>query len=259
MKFIANTPAAVVGNAVVAADVHLGLEYELQEHGLRLFPKPRKVAEEFNKLLKKFGAGELIILGDLKHDCRGFEEREKRMMKEFLAHLKAERVIVCKGNHDSQLEEISGIELVPAGGFVYESEGRTYGCHHGHAWPAKELFDADSLLMGNNHPAIAFVDGLGHRREEKAWVKGELKASKKFGTRRQDAIVFPAYSKLSGGIAFNTHRESGLLGPLFNNGLFDLEAAEAFLLSGVRLGRIGDLRRGLPQLAGRSRRRPALA
>lgn len=242
MRFVANAPAAVVGGAIVASDVHLGIEYELQEKGVRLFPKPRKIAAEFNKLLKQFHASELLFLGDLKHDCRGFEEREKRMMREFLAHLAAERVVVCKGNHDSQLEEVAGIEVVAPEGFVYKAGGKTYGMHHGHAWPGKKLLQADCLLMGNNHPTIAFVDKLGHKREEKAWIAGELKASKKFGTRRQKAIVFPAYSRLSGGIAFNAHECRELLGPLFKNELFDLEDAEAFLLSGVRLGMIRRLR-----------------
>ncbi len=243
MKFVVNAPAAVVGAALVVSDVHLGIEYELQQKGVRLFPQPKKEAKKFNDLLRKTHATELVVLGDLKHDCRGFEEREKKMMAEFLAHLNAEKTVVCKGNHDSQLEEISGIQVVGPQGFVLRSGKVSYGLHHGHAWPGRELLKADFLLMGNNHPTIEFVDASGHRTQEKAWVKGEIKQSKKFGTTKQKAIVFPAFSQLSGGTAFNRHACNEMLGPLFKNNLFDLEHAEAFLLNGVRLGRIKDLRK----------------
>ncbi len=243
MRFIANHPAAVIGRALVVSDVHLGIEYELQRKGLRLYPHPKKVADGINKLLRQFKCRQLIVLGDLKHDCRGYTERERKMMHEFLAALAVQQVTVCKGNHDSGLDGMPGITLVPAEGFVFKAGRRTYGMSHGHAWPAKELLAADVLLMGNNHPTILFQDALGHKDFEKAWIEGEIKASRKFGTHKQKAIVFPAYSQLSGGIAFNAEPPCNLLGPLFKNGLFDVEDAEAVLLNGVRLGRIRKLRK----------------
>jgi putative SbcD/Mre11-related phosphoesterase len=243
MRFIANVPAAVIGNALVVSDVHLGIEYELQRKGLRLYPRPKKVADGLNRLLRQFKCRQLIVLGDLKHDCLGFDERERKMMHEFLAALAVDAVTVCKGNHDSGLDGMPGITLVPAEGFVFTAAGKTYGMHHGHAWPAKALLAADVLLMGNNHPTILFEDALGHKEFKKAWIEGRIKASKKFGTRKQKAIVFPCYSQLSGGIAFNAEKPENLLGPLFKNRLFDVENATAVLLDGVRLGQILGLRK----------------
>ena len=245
MRFIANVPAAVIGRALLVSDVHLGIEYELQRKGLRLYPHPKKSADGLNKLLRQFKCSQLIVLGDLKHDCRGFEERERKMMHEFLAALAVTKVTVCKGNHDSGLDDMPGIDLKPAEGFVFKSAGKTYGMCHGHAWPAKELLAADFLLTGNNHPTILFEDALGQREFEKAWIEGEIKASKKFGTREQHAIVFPAYSPLSGGIAFNAEPAGNLLGPLFKNRLFGVEEARATLLNGVKLGAIRSLRKHL--------------
>jgi hypothetical protein len=51
----------------------------------------------------------------------------------------------------------------------------------------------------------------------------------------------PAFNELVGGLLFNRHKTSELLGPFFKNEVFKLEDAEIYLLNGINLGRIRNL------------------
>lgn len=270
MKFVSNEPAAIIGKALIVADLHLGIEFELYRKGVHLELQWPKAAKQLQELMKQGKCNELIIIGDAKHDIYGLEEREKQMMRSFFRSLldsTAKKIIVCKGNHDGQLQELAAeglITLVGPEGFVLcQGSGRNktkYGLFHGHAWPSKEVAEADVLLMGHNHPLIELTEKLGFRWSEPAWIIGysrptadpntkETKKEARKADKRKitKTIVFPAFNPLSGGIAFNTHPCKELLGPLFENELFELENAEARLLSGVSLGKIGFLRKFAPK------------
>lgn len=249
MKFVSGKPAAVIGENLVVADVHAGFEFELQKKGVRIAPQPKALAKEFNELLEESGCKNVVVLGDFKHDVHGFEQRERRLVQEFCGNLNA-KLIVIKGNHDSMLEESAFLKVAPVEGIVLREGGKSFGLHHGHAWPAKELFSCDFLLMGNNHPAVEFRDSLGFRWVQKAWVHGELKvnnankkiAAEKGVANKQEAIVFPAFSSLYAGTPFNRVENFELLGPLFKNNFFDLPNAVAYNLGGVKLGKISGLK-----------------
>jgi uncharacterized protein len=53
----------------------------------------------------------------------------------------------------------------------------------------------------------------------------------------------PAFNELTGGTAFNAEEGARLMGPLFTQGLVDVEGARVWTLDGVDLGTIGALRR----------------
>jgi len=55
-------------------------------------------------------------------------------------------------------------------------------------------------------------------------------------------VVMPAFSELVGGMVFNAVKGKDLLGPLFRNEMFKLDTAETFLLNGVSLGMLRDIR-----------------
>lgn len=251
MDFVAGAAAAVIGRRLVISDLHLAQEYQLQEKGFLINPNPAKTAEPIRKLIDKTKAHELWVLGDFKHDSRNYTAREQRVVKDFVDALGVP-VTVVKGNHDSLLEK-GGVTVVPAHGVVITEKGESFGLHHGHTWPLPELFAADWLLMGNNHPTIELRDANGFRWVEKAWIVGGIKVNKRDAEQKklaaehgvadgQKSIVFPAFSELYLGTAFNVATPGHLLGPLFKNNLFDVENAQAILLNGVRAGRIKDLR-----------------
>ncbi|MBI5229046.1 metallophosphoesterase [Candidatus Micrarchaeota archaeon] len=247
MKFVAGRPAMVLGKYLVLAELHLGIEYELRKKGVRMPLLENKIAEEINELLKETKTHSLIVLGDAKHDIYGMREKEKRMMHRFFSQLHCKRIILVKGNHDGDLDELAGkygkkeVKVVPAEGFVLKVGGKTYGLVHGHAWPKKEVFESDFLLMAHNHPLVEF-SSKGYKRAEQVWVIGRMKESNEFGTRKaQQAVVFPSFNPLSGGKPVNRSGEG--LGPILKNRLMNLDDAEAFLLNGVNLGRIKRLRK----------------
>ncbi|MBI3588257.1 hypothetical protein HY095_03615 [Candidatus Micrarchaeota archaeon] len=172
----------------------------------------------------------------------GFEEREKKVVREFLSTL-AMPVTVVKGNHDSMLENSPQLALAPAEGLILR-DGRTrYGLFHGHAWPAPALFKTSALLLGNLHPVFEFRDGMGGVYREKVWLSGKIalgarnrQIAELKGVRKgQKFVVFPAYSNLVGGAAVNNWEEPRQIGPLFRHGLIDLEKTGVTLLNGVKV------------------------
>ena len=241
---MSGTPAAVIGKTLVIADSHLGIELALRRRGILVGVQWPKVAKEVNALLKQTKASRLIILGDAKHDVYGFEAREKLMMEDFFAALDTKDVTVIKGNHDGGIEQLAEIAVIPAEGCVEKIGGKTYGFAHGHAWPSPEVFGADVLLTAHSHPVIEFRDPLGFRWAEPAWIMGETKKNEERGSRKgQPFVMFPAFSKMSGGLPMNALRESEYLGPLLRNGIIDLDNADAVLTSGVKLGKIRHLKK----------------
>ncbi|OIO25003.1 hypothetical protein AUJ14_05175 [Candidatus Micrarchaeota archaeon CG1_02_55_22] len=251
MEFVSGSAACRIGKKLVISDLHLALEFELQEKGFLVNPDSARTARPIRALMRKARCSELWVLGDFKHDSRHYTHREQDVVKDFVNAL-GFPVTVVKGNHDSLLEK-SNVTVIPAHGTIIKEKNVSYGLHHGHTWPAPELFAADWLLMGNNHPTVELRDDNRFRWIEKAWIIGELKVGKRDAEQRklakehgvvdgQKALVFPAFSELYLGTSFNVAPQSRLLGPLFKNGLFDVDGSQAILLNGVRAGRITDLR-----------------
>ncbi len=254
MFFIFNQPAAVVSDCLIVAELHLGLEFELRRKNHVFVPlQHKKIARQLNALLKQTNAKRLIVLGDLKHDVSGFEREEQKMLSEFIDALECEQLILVKGNHDSLIEKKlfnPKLKIVPATGMVLEEEGKKIGLAHGHAWPSHEVLEADVLLLGHQHPGVKIIEKTGMHMQP-VWLVGEIKASKKFGTRKQQAIVFPAFGSLTGYMAVNEGKR--MLGPFFENKLFDLANAKAIALNGLLLGRMKDLTRFAKKKTGRKR------
>lgn len=265
LKFLHGEAAAVVGEFLVIAEMHLGIESTLRRAGARVFADAEKEASRVNSLLKASGCRKVLFLGDLKHSILGFEEREKQLVADFVSRLDAHEVALVKGNHDGAIEGIPGLTVFPAEGTVITEGRNEYGVAHGHAWPSKKVLACPTMLLGHTHPSVLFVDANGARKVEKVWLVGETKVKKgdpvakergvRSGTR---VIVFPAFNLLAGGIPVNalgpTHLllkdgrfkgdkvYPGLIGPLFENKLFDLGNAQAYTLDGVGIGSVASLR-----------------
>ncbi|MBI2444815.1 metallophosphoesterase [Candidatus Micrarchaeota archaeon] len=223
LKFVAGEPAAVLDDALVIGDVHLGIEYELQRKGYNIALQYRKVAERLNGLLKQTKADTVIFLGDLKHDVYGMRDQEERMLNAFFRLLKAKRIIVCKGNHDPYIENCKGIQVAPPEGILYEDTETLL--LHGHALPDSKLLKAaKTICFGHEHPLVRMEDGK-HAWTEKVWIIGQQKG-KKF-------VIFPHFCDLVGGREFDP--EHHLVRFLTKDAC---RKADAYLLSGLKLGKI---------------------
>ncbi|MBN2518761.1 MAG: phosphoesterase, partial [Candidatus Altiarchaeota archaeon] len=68
MKFIPNRPAVLVGNMLVVADLHNGIEYELHKKGVEVPSQTQAKLERLKSIIDETRPKRLVILGDLKHN-----------------------------------------------------------------------------------------------------------------------------------------------------------------------------------------------
>ena len=244
LRFICNEPAMLCNEMLVVADLHLGIERSIfgSSIEMNLFDRTR---DRLLKLVEETGCKELVMLGDVKHEIPNMQFPDREKLGRLLSELNHKaRVSIVMGNHDGGIREIAeGIEVHGAEGF--RKEGISF--NHGHAWPSEKMMEADWLVLAHNHPCVELIDKLGYRSIQRVWVVGKLdagKVEKKYASfnRRMKVVVMPAFSELVGGMIFNAVKKRDLLGPLFRNEMFKLGCAETFLLNGISLGKINDIK-----------------
>jgi hypothetical protein len=250
IRFLTGYPVAFITEkkALVVAELHLGLEYELYKSGITIPSQGEKFRETIERLIEKTDAKILIIVGDIKHKVPGSTIREDKEIPKLLNSLKDKiKIVLVKGNHDDRIEEI-----IPEGIKIYSSRGfklGKYGFFHGHAWPSKRLMDCDYLFMGHIHPVIQFKDKFGYRSVLHIWLKGELKKElikKKFKIKKTGklmTIIIPTFNTILGGVAVNKVAREDVIGPLMKNKVFDSDNSKAYLLDGTYLGNVKNLRK----------------
>ncbi len=251
MKFIKNFPALFIQKikALVIADLHIGLKYELSKSGINIPSPIEKIKDDIDHLLNLTRASTLVILGDIKHKVPGISWQEIKDIPKLFEHLSSKvKVIVCKGNHDDRIEEI-----IPSRVKIHTSKGfriKDFGFIHGHAWPSKKLLTCDYLILGHAHPMVQFKDKFGYRILEQVWVKGKIdkeKIKERYKVKKTgklEVIIVPAFNRLLGGTPVNVKRVNDkLLGPLMKNEIIDMSNAELYLLDGTYLGKLKNLMR----------------
>lgn len=253
IRFVTDYPAVVIsdkkiGRILVIADLHLGIEHELYKDGLIISAQAEKFEKTIDKLLKLTKAKTLVIVGDLKHKVPGISFRELKEIPKLVGYLtKRVRVILTKGNHDTELKELAEkMEVHNSRGFKIGK----YGFFHGHAWPDKSLLSCDYLFTAHMHPAVEFVDDFGFRMIEQVWVKGKLnekiiraKYKSKIKPGKLQTIVMPPFNPIIAGAALNSKKKHKYAGPLTKGSALNINKAEAFLLDGTSLGKIGKLKK----------------
>ncbi|MEE9601455.1 MAG: metallophosphoesterase [Thermoplasmata archaeon] len=234
-------PALMAGDSLVIADLHIGKEEELRQAGVTLPSQARRMGDEVVALVKECRPRRLIILGDLKHQFPRSTGLERREVPRFFDQLEGlvPEVHLVQGNHDGNISHIlpRWVTLHGAGGFRIDDIGLV----HGHAWSSSEIMEADSLLMGHNHPTIMFPDRLGFRSIHRCWIRGAFTGtSQRYSSLPQELIILPAFNEFSGGTIMN-ETGSRLLGPILNSGSVRMEEAKVYLLDGLYLGKLRDM------------------
>ena len=220
LKFIVNEPALLIDKTLVIADLHIGMEYELLHSGFNVPSQGEVMLKKIKRLLKENKCRELIIIGDVKHTIARLSWPEQEEISEFFRPLeRITKVSVVKGNHDGNIERYAS-NVHPTYGFDYNG----YWIMHGHARPPKEAA-GKTIILGHMHPIVEFRDSLGGRLSERVWI------------RTDRIIVMPAFNDLLGGIDVR----QPLLGPMKKQ--IDPKKAELYLLDGLYLGKISQLKR----------------
>ena len=248
IKFLYEYPVTFISDKkiLVISDLHIGIENELYNKGVVIPPQVEKFKKILDKLIEQTKAKTLVILGDLKHNVPGISLREERQIPKLFEDLvKRVEVVLCKGNHDTEMKG-----LLPENVKIYSSRGfkiEEYGFFHGHAWPSKLLIKCDYLFMGHVQQAVEFIDKLGYRSVQQVWLKGELNQEiikKKYKTKKTgelNIIITPSFNKLSGSLVVNKKLKEELTGPLFTNKVLDINKMTAYLLDGTCLGKVGEI------------------
>ena len=261
-----NEPALVVENsarALVIADIHLGIEWDLYYSGISIPSQVEKRTARIREYIKKVRPERIVLLGDIKHNVPRTSWQEIREVPGFLKELAASAPVdIVPGNHDGDIENLipENVTIHDMRGFVLDD----VGYFHGHTWPDSELLSVSYVVMSHNHPAIRFTDSLGHGVSEPAWIRTrfiEKAIREHYGEIEwadPEVIIMPAFNELSGGIPFNESLHEELLGPVFANHAIELEKARAFLLDGTDLGTIGGIKKlGITRMRKRYKSRAA--
>jgi metallophosphoesterase superfamily enzyme len=244
----------------------------MADQGINLPSQTMKIRDNLTQLLEESKPKRLIILGDLKHSVPKISAQEWQDIPLFFDEItaKVDEIEIVPGNHDGGIARfVTGkVKLAPSRGLLIQGKERI-GLFHGHAWPSPKLFEAKTLVMGHNHPAIQFKSFFGFRMVKPVWIKSPIDRKKladsflkyrsikikdedpekvlysKFKTRItcSQLIIMPAFNDLLGGIAFNAKAPEEMLGPLLRAGCIDLEEAETFLMDGTFLGALKDLKK----------------
>ncbi len=231
--------------SLVVGDLHVGLERDLHRSGVHLPSQTEGMRERLLELVDRVDAQRLVVLGDLKDSVGNPSRQEERELPTFFRGLDVE-VHVVPGNHDAGLADV-----LPDAVF-HGSEGTTLGGDalglvHGHTWPADDVMACEVVAVCHNHPMVMLRDELGHRHKEPCWVRAGFTpaARERYPELPEDAelVVVPAFNPLLGGTAVNRVEGTRLIGPLFQNGLVDVDTARVWTLDGVDLGTVEALRR----------------
>jgi putative SbcD/Mre11-related phosphoesterase len=228
---------------LVAADIHLGLEYELWQCGVSIPSQTKRLQEQLLQKLAEIDPDRLVLLGDIKHNVPKTSWQEKQEVPSFLESLSRQvEVDLVPGNHDGGLADLAppGTKVQPSSGYILDG----VGYFHGHTWPDAELFSSDMLVAGHIHPAVRLRDPLGHGIARPAWVRapicsGCVEAHYKKKLPAPEMIIVPAFNDLCGGLSLNEAQENED-GPVLT--MASLDQARIYLLDGSDLGNLDSIK-----------------
>jgi putative SbcD/Mre11-related phosphoesterase len=235
---------------LVAADLHLGLEYELWLCGVSIPSQTKRILERLQDHIAKIKPDRLLLLGDVKHNVPKTSWQERREVPDFLGKLSGEvRVDIVPGNHDSNLADMApfGVRMRPSSGFVLDG----VGYFHGHTWPDEEIMHSDLLVAAHLHPALKLKEPLGYSLTRPIWARAPLlpmAVEKQYGFAHEaELVIMPAFNDLCGGLPLNEPCEEPR-GPLL--ALTDLDRTRVYLLDGTDLGLLAEIKAAQKRQAG---------
>lgn len=202
-------PAVFLGeyNALVFADLHLGIEGVLAEEGIYLPKRISKITLDLViNTIEDVKAQQIIFLGDVKHSFSLLKVSEWIELKNLFRYLdeKKYKVEVVRGNHDNYLGVLLSKFSIP---FHKEYISLPpYTLIHGHLTHKIETLNKVTL-MGHEHPSVTLRDQSGVSHKFKAFLYGEIKEEKKL-------LVLPAVCELAGGSTINAMSKEEFLSPI---------------------------------------------
>ena len=278
LKLLLPSPAALIKTGktktIVIADPHLGWEMALRDKGIHVPSQTPKLLQKLVAVLSQYKPDKLLILGDVKYSVVATEPGEWHDIPEFFSTLKkyVSDIAIVRGNHDANLEPLlpENINLLPATGTIIGD----VGLFHGHKWPSPTLLKCKTLVMGHLHPVVVFRDPAGFKITRQVWVRARcntnqlsktllqkqrikiegtpeetVKRHYNFKPHTDQIFIMPSFNDFLGGRPINETkpRKKGetptMIGPVPRSEAVDLGTSEIYLLDGIYLGTLNQLRR----------------
>lgn len=225
---------------LVAGDLHIGMEEELERRGFRIPDQTGRTLARLTRLIEVGKPDGLVLLGDVKHQVPFSEKWERRKVFCILDELSAMvPVTIVSGNHDGGISHMAPEKVRIVGSLVLGDTGLV----HGHSWPPEKIMRCRALVLAHAHPCVILRDECGRGITEACWLRASFlkkNAKEYYKAPFPELIVMPAFGELRSGYPVNEGRGS-LLGPIFRNGLVNVPGARVWLPDGTFLGTVKDL------------------
>ena len=230
-------------NALVIADLHLGIEYAMALKGIYLPAYQfNEIMGIINNYLDLYQPSELIIVGDLKHEFGQKTWQEHKETIRLLENIKDRGIhfVLVRGNHDNFIKGVLERNNVDFRDPIYVAG--QYLFIHGHK-PLPENVDLSKIryvIMGHEHPAILLRDDVGGREKFPSFLLGSLPGNNDIGL-----IVLPALSPVASGVEVNFVDPNEFLSPILRNADIDsfyaIPSLQTGLLNPVRISDLKSL------------------
>jgi hypothetical protein len=177
--------------AIVVADLHIGLEQALMEEGTYLpLNQYSQMKKTILELCDKYAPTQVIINGDFKHEFSRALAQESYEILDLIDSLRDININlqIVRGNHDNYLIRVlkrRGININDP----YYKVGR-YFFTHGHE-AVQIPTNVECVMVAHEHPALLLRDETGYRHKFKCFLIGAWKD--------KNVTVLPAFSTLSTG------------------------------------------------------------
>jgi len=225
---------------LIVGDTHFGIEEDLKKKGISGINITNTFIDEIKSVKKETGAKAILFLGDIKNELDLKQESES-LIKGILNTMKElfERIIIIKGNHDGNIEQIISekVEIYPSTGFTYNG----VGFFHGHAWPNENVVNQKIIVSGHVHPGIGLLKFNGKIEVRKCFAIGNANTKNlemhygKGNAKVKKIILVPAWNRYTGNSILNNPIKSQK-GIVMRNNLLNLEKTKIYLLDSTYLG-----------------------
>jgi putative SbcD/Mre11-related phosphoesterase len=242
LHFLSSGPALVIENTarvLVIADLHIGIESDLDVHGVHIPSQNRGRLERVLACIEEGKPDLVLLLGDVKHSVPLTTRQEYFEIPALFREIRSRVSLkVVPGNHDGGLERfLEEGEMLPMRGALIDGVGYL----HGHTYPDPSLL-GHLLVIGHHHPMVAIRDEVGCALRDRAYLlttvdEDCLGLEGREGAGPTRVLVMPAFNEFTG---FDlTRMQESKLGPLSR--CMDFGNAEVFLTDGTYLGLLGSL------------------
>lgn len=214
------------------ADIHMGIEYELQKHGFFIRTRGQDRITRICDLVKEADPDILVILGDVKHRIPGTSYQEfYELGNLFSALRKIIPFCVTPGNHDPGIEEfLKPEEMRKKEGSIIDQ----VGILHGHTIPDEEL-QGKLIFCGHHHPTVTLRDQVGVALRSPCFILGEVDSHifpEEMDNETTRLLMIPSCNEMTGyGIEKTFHSP---FSPLSRSLI--IETAEVLLPDGTYAG-----------------------